>query len=128
MSLSKKIDIVDCHWKQRIGFVMAQKQDFWWKLEEDTDFDKLSEEINFVLNNFGIPEIKKYISDANLELEWLSSRGSGLTELQIYINLITLLKLKKSNKLIEVLENIRKDIGNKSFKNSFEIYVKELLK
>lgn len=127
INLSKKPAIEECHWNERIGFLLDQKEDFWWKIEADTNLDKLSAEIVMVLNKFAIAEIDKHIKDESLESEWLNGKGAGLTDLQIYVNLTTLLKLKGSDILPKVIETIRKDIDKKSCKNSFKIHLKELL-
>ena len=127
-SESEKAIIGECHWSKRIGFTLEQKQDHWWAIDANTKLDKLSNEIVMVLTKFAIPELEKHLSDESLESEWLNDEGAGLTDLQIYVNLTTLLKLKNSDKLSEVIERIRKDVANKSCKNSFEIHLKELLK
>jgi hypothetical protein len=33
---SDKPSIEDCHWKKRIGFLLPQKQDYWWVIEENS--------------------------------------------------------------------------------------------
>ena len=126
IDLSKKPIIWDCHWRKRIGFILEVKQDYWWELTDRTDLDKLSSDVIGMLNNRGIPELNEHINDESLISEWLNNVGSGLTELQIYVNLTTILKLKGSDTLSEVIEAIRKQIS-KGCKESFEIHIKDLL-
>ena len=125
IDLSKRPVVEECHWRKRIGFILDKQEDYWWKLESDTDLDKLSIEIITLINRFGIPEIFKHISDENLASEWLNGKGSGLTDLQIYVNLTTMLKLKGSDTLLDVIKHIRMNIS-KSCKNAFEIHIKYL--
>ena len=127
IDISKKPTIDECHWHKRIGSLFDKQEDYWWSLDVNTDLEKMSDEIILMLNELVIPEIHTYISDESLESEWLNDRGSGLTDLQIYVNLTTLLKLKGSDKLFQVIESIRKDIDKKSCKTSFEFHIKHLL-
>src|SRR5579862_3193905 len=40
-----KPGIESCHWKERIGFLMDQRKDYWWEINSDTDIEPVSNEI-----------------------------------------------------------------------------------
>lgn len=95
-------DIEDCHWRKRIGFYMPSKQDFWWRINDSTSLEALSKELIDLLTHKVMPEMNLMVSNNSLEEMWMSGRVEGLTEVERYIFLTTLLKLKESKYLQQV--------------------------
>ena len=82
----------DCHWSERIGFIMEKKRDFWWEVNEYTSITNLIAGITSVIINLAIPEIEKHISDESLEKYWTENLQQDPLNIQTYIYLIALLK------------------------------------
>lgn len=97
--IGSKPIIDDCHWWQRIGFLLPEKNDHWWQIDAATSLPDLINEIKDVLNSLAIPEIKKHISDESLQDYWMQGISSGLTDQQMYLYLIAFLKAKNSDVL-----------------------------
>jgi hypothetical protein len=124
--LTAKPDIEDCHWGKRIGFLLPQKQDYWWQVDNNTSPIHLIDEITDVLNKLAIPEIENHLSDESLESEWLTGVAEGATELQRYIYLTTLLKLNNKEKLSLLVEELRAYSKGKTFEYAAREHLKEL--
>ncbi len=118
--------IDDCHWQKRIGYIMAQKQDIWWEVNNNADIEGLANNILLIIDTFVFPEIEQYVSDESLEKEWLNERMAGLTDLQRYIYLTTLLKLNNKNELLVVVEKMKAFSKGKSFEYTIYEHIKEL--
>jgi hypothetical protein len=126
IEISSKPIIDDCHWKKRIGFLMSKKQDHWWVIDEATSIDDLISEVINLLDNFAIPAIENHISDNMLESQWLIGNAEGITELQRYIYLTTLLKLNNKPNLPQVIEDLKKFSRGKAYEYSAKEHIKEL--
>jgi len=96
----------DCHWRMRIGDIMEEKQDYWWKITEYTNLDDVANKIIDVLTNKGIPEILKHISDEDLEKGWIEGSSGGLTKFERLLYLTTILKLYSRSTLNEVAKEL----------------------
>ena len=90
--INSKPSISDCHWRQRIGFLLPENKDYWWPIDATVSLDHLIAEVTDVLISIAIPEIKKHIADTSLQEYWMNGISSGLTEQQMYLYLIALLK------------------------------------
>ena len=44
-------------WHKRIGHLMPAKKDYWWKVNNNTNLDKLAHEVMEVIENYALPEI-----------------------------------------------------------------------
>lgn len=98
----------ECHWRQRLGYVLPEKQDEWWSMTSGTDLDQLAGEIQGYLINLAVPQIQKHISDQALLELWLSGESPGLTQLQRLEYLSVLLKGLGPRRLLEqTLEELR---------------------
>ena len=89
----------DCHWRKRIGFFMPGNQDFWWEIDNDTISTVLARKVIAVLHEKVLPEVDKYITDDRLEAVWLTGGSQGLTQVERFIFLTTLLKVGGSREL-----------------------------
>jgi hypothetical protein len=100
--------IWDCHWQERIGHLLPERKDIWWKIGINSQIERLGDQINTYLRELAIPEIKKYISDEALCDLWLTERSPGLTQLQRLEYLSVLVKAVGPQELLEpVLEQLR---------------------
>jgi hypothetical protein len=117
--------ISECHWKERIGMLLPNKVDFWWELYPH-DFFKINSMIEEVLIKKAIPKIEELIKDESLEEYWLNGNYGGLTELERFINLTTLLKLHNRKNLHDVIEQMKQFSSGKSSMISVRVHLKQL--
>ena len=122
-----KPDFDLCQWKIRIGDLIAQGEDIWWKIDERTNLDKVYQEVGNLLINTVLPEMQKYMSDERLMNLWLAKNSPGLTDVQRQINLCILLKkFAKMDQLKEVLARLEHQTEGSS-SSSLVSYVKKSL-
>lgn len=108
----EKPDTPMCQWTMRIGFLMPQKKDHWWQINDQHDIKLIIDEISKVLVELGIPQVNLHLSDEGLINAWLNKESGGLTDYMRLMNLVTLLKLKDNPILpatIKELRSIAKD-------------------
>jgi Domain of unknown function (DUF4304) len=125
-NISKLPDVEDSHWMNRIGFLLPEKQDHWWEVNDATNLEELKQEIIDIIKNVALPEMFKHITDDDLISHWLSGRSDGLTDLQRCENLVTLVKYKRSADLPSLIDSIRLELKGKSYLSAFNIHVSEL--
>jgi hypothetical protein len=121
-----KPSIENCHWRERIGFLMKEPHDHWWKIDELTDLDNVYSEIQELLLQKGVPEIFKHISDENLERIWLSGTSNGLTEFERLIYLTSLLKIYNRSNLKEVAMALKIYSIDKQVEDTAEQHIRRL--
>jgi hypothetical protein len=125
-NLKQKPEIEKSHWSERIGFLLPEKKDHWWKINNDTVLDQLTNELSELIVNIAIPEILNHITNESLEMEWLSGVSSGLTELQRYIYLTTLLKLNNNDTLPLHIEKLKFFSKGKPYEEIANEHIKAL--
>lgn len=107
--IDEKPQIEDCHWRQRIGFLLPGHNDKWWSVTNETSIEQLVPEIQDCLLNSGVPEIDKLIGNEGLQSLWLSGQSPGLTDVQRLMNLSVLLKTSGASSQLEtVLHQLEK--------------------
>jgi hypothetical protein len=126
IDLKSKPIISDCHWRKRIGFLLPQKQDYWWQINENTSLTSLINEIANILKELAIPEIQKYISDESLERSWIRGISEGLTEQQMYLYLIALLKAYNKPELQAKIVELMNFSKGKPFYNNVKENLEKL--
>ncbi|GAB2175296.1 DUF4304 domain-containing protein [Dongia sp. agr-C8] len=73
---------VDAHLRQRIGMLLPERPDKWWKIPGDTDADELAVEISNLIDRVAVPYLQQYLrTDALLDL-WETGVSPGLTDTQ----------------------------------------------
>ena len=86
-----KLVINDCHWCERLGFLIPDRHDKWWQVGPETDLEQLGAELVDCLENYAIPALEKYATDEALRDLWLSGESPGLTNEGRLSNLALLL-------------------------------------
>jgi hypothetical protein len=97
---NKRPTIWDCHWQIRLGY-LTNKEDVWWKVDDQTSIENLGKEILNSLTNRAIQEINHYISDESLRDLWISGQSPSLTEFQRLMYLSVFLKELGPSELLE---------------------------
>jgi hypothetical protein len=122
-----KPSIWDCHWRQRLGYLLPNHSDVWWTINSTTLVDDLGQEIQGYVVNFGVPELKEYISDETLRDLWLSGSAPGLTDFQRLMNVSVLLKaLGSLDGLDPVLKELQRVSAGKPSAVTAEIHIQRL--
>jgi len=99
--------IGNCHWRERLGFLLPERDDTWW-IADTTSSDQVVAEVLTQLVDIGIPELTKHMDDSVLKELWLSNQSPGLTNLQRLMNLSVLLKDNRSHDALQkVIEQLR---------------------
>jgi hypothetical protein len=94
------------HWGHRLGFLMPEHDDVWWKIDGRSD-SEVTPGVGGALVQYAVPEIAKHASDEALRDLWLTGRSPGLTDLQRLRNLAVLLHfLGPADRLPAVLQDI----------------------
>ncbi|MFN8360307.1 MAG: DUF4304 domain-containing protein [Candidatus Kapaibacterium sp.] len=114
-----------CHWTERIGFLLPQKQDYWWTISDDTDLEELIVELSNVVGELAVPELEAHITDESLMILWLNG-FAGCTMLGRYIYLTTLLKLHHDERLADVIDDLLQRSKGKSYEQRATAHIKQL--
>jgi hypothetical protein len=123
---TKPAAVDECHWKTRMGFILPDKKDTWWKLDELTCLASIFDEITVIVLNDAIPEIITHISDESLMQYWLNGASEGVTSLQRYIYLTTLLKVNNKQNLSEVISEFKKFAEANGLEHRVKIHLRKL--
>jgi Domain of unknown function (DUF4304) len=105
-------DIYDCHWNERIGFLLPARQDYWWVLDDSINVRELVGVIWSIIESKVIPILEKFSSDEALQEFWLSGSAQGITEGQRFEYLTMFLK-KSNNALLATVANEYLDYAKK---------------
>jgi hypothetical protein len=126
-SETNQISIEDCHWRQRIGFLLPERSDKWWIIDAQSNIDELCEEIKLSLVKYVINELEKNIYDENLIDLWRSRKSPGLTDIQRLINLSALLKIYGRYDILNgIINEMRLLSINKPFSTAVEMHIRKL--
>jgi hypothetical protein len=118
--IKSKPTISDCHWRKRIGFLLPDMQDYWWEINNSISLTELETDIALILNEHAIPEIEKYITNERLEKSWMDGNSDGLTEQQMDLYLIALLKEHNSSALQSKITELKEKVKGKPFYNNIK--------
>jgi hypothetical protein len=77
-----KHGILDCHWQERLGFLMPDPQDRWWTASTDAEALEVGKLVADLVKTFAIPELNRLTSTQALATLWRSGRSPGLTKHQ----------------------------------------------
>jgi hypothetical protein len=76
-------DIWDCHWRQRLGFLLPEKDDIWWKVDSLEVASQTGEYISELIAKHAIPFFQRIDSTNTLISLWKQDISAGLTKGQI---------------------------------------------
>lgn len=74
---NSKPTILDCHWSQRVGFLLPEQSDKWWIIDKQGSGLRLSQELTESIKIHIIPILEKLISDEALSNLWLDKLKDG---------------------------------------------------
>lgn len=79
--------------RERIGHLLPQKEDTWWKVSGAVDVPKLSKDVSRCVLEKAVPFVQHYMKIQNVVSAWEQGRSRGLTEGQRVVYLDRLHKL-----------------------------------
>ena len=73
---TRKPDVWDSPWQQRLGLVMPEPRDRWWQVESDPTAEAAGVEIRTALTCFALPALDALASESALLDLWRSGKGT----------------------------------------------------
>lgn len=112
-AIPTKVDTADCHWRERVGFMMPQREDVWWSIESPADALAVTKEVQHALRQL-TPTLVALTDDHMLRDEWLADRSPGLTEIQRLSYLMILVKqIGPADLLDSIKQQLVRESGDK---------------
>lgn len=75
-------NILDAHWRQRIGLFIAGGLDKWWEIHNQSEADSCGAEITSILIDRALPQMRSLASQDALRSLWEEGKSPGLTDYQ----------------------------------------------
>ncbi len=75
-------DIWSAHWRQRLGHLMPEPRDRWWRISCESDALSASCQIRMAIAGYAVPALDALSSSEALVSLWQSGRSPGLTRAQ----------------------------------------------
>ncbi len=69
--------IWSCHWRKRIGSLMPEHNDKWWRLTCEEDIGRVEAELIHALEHYGLPALARVESTAQFRALWEANRSQG---------------------------------------------------
>jgi hypothetical protein len=82
----------DCDWQPRLGLLMADADDHWWVLDDQTLLPALADEVIQALMVYGLPAMRRVLNDEGLRDLYLSGHGGWLSNRQRLDRVIRLVR------------------------------------
>jgi hypothetical protein len=111
-----------CHWRQRVGYLLPEKQDHWWVIDETTLLPSLIKEFEHILP-LAVFEIESYITDEALRDLLLSGDRAGFTN---HVRLENLSVLVKKYGPFDILNFILAELRNSGVDHVVEGHIERL--
>lgn len=80
--VGSKPDLWSAHWRERLGFLMPQRIDYWWEISSDQDAERATTEIVEAIQTHAIPQLDQLSTKNSLVELWRAGRSPGLTAFQ----------------------------------------------
>ena len=77
-----KPNLWSAHWRERLGFLMPQRIDYWWEISSDQDAERATREIVEAVQTHAVPQFEQLATKKALEALWRTGRSPGLTAFQ----------------------------------------------
>jgi hypothetical protein len=75
-------DIWDCHWRERLGFLLADKTDKWWDIHNLAEADSFAADLSEMISKSALPLFERLDSTSNLVCLWQQGASPGLTKVE----------------------------------------------
>lgn len=77
---SRAPNILDAHWRERIGRFLGSESDKWWEIRNEEEANVSGAEIVEVLMNNALPHMRRLASTESLRVLWQTGQSPGLTD------------------------------------------------
>ena len=118
--------VPDCHWRERLGHLSAEKRDVWWTLEDEESATSAGMQVKQWLEDYGLPELDKLADDAALRDLWLAERSPGLTDTERLLNLSILLRDLGPQDKYEATIKALKELAASKSAPMLTVYLREI--
>lgn len=75
-------EIWDCHWRSRLGHLMPENSDRWWRVASEEEASETAREVTLLLAEYGLPILEDLDSTDRLAALWETGKSPGLTAVQ----------------------------------------------
>ena len=93
--------VYECHWYERVGWLLPEHQDTWWDVTAMTTPDDFAESIKHILSDIAIPTIMKFCADENLRDLWMNKLHTATLESDRLMYLSVLFKAIGPKELLQ---------------------------
>jgi hypothetical protein len=109
----------ECHWKERLGFLMKERRDMWWVLNLETSLEIIGKEMCDLLTDLAIPALEQFKEEKSLYNFWKSGKYGGLTDFEQLVNLsILAMKFGEKEQIDRVVKHLKQFEENSSLQNA----------
>ena len=116
-----------CPWRERVGFLLPERQDTWWTIDATTSRDELGRAVTDLLRSVVIPAVQQHLTDEALRDLWLTGRAPGATDIQRLLCLSVLLKdLGPADRLDDVITELRRKAAGTATAATVEDHLRQL--
>ena len=77
---TRKPNILDSHWRERLGYLLPERHDKWWEVQSHEQAHEAGVEIAESLMNHALTELQGIASTGRLKTLWEAGKSPGLTE------------------------------------------------
>jgi Domain of unknown function (DUF4304) len=77
---TRKPNILDAQWQERIGLLMEERRDRWWEISSNEEALEVGEEIARILREAALPQFQTISSSHGLKKLWETGTSPGLSE------------------------------------------------
>jgi len=123
----KRPAIDHCHWRERLGFLLPERQDRWWSVTK-ANLGPLAIELTDALLRIGLPAIEGMATDEALRDSWMNGRSSGLSAFERlrYLSFL-LLEIGPRSKLDEVVAELRAQSQGMPWERVAELHIARIM-
>lgn len=116
------------HWRERIGYVLTERRDKWWVIDERTELSELVEEIKTALA-LAISRIEHFVRDEEFRDHLLAGGGTGLTRYHSLLCLSVLVsRYGPQEKLGSIFAELRARGVTDSLRENIEAHISKVQK
>ena len=79
---TRKPNILDAQWRERVGFLLEEPTDRWWEIDSEQQAIEAAEELSEILGKSALPKFQTLFSSESLKQLWETGEAPGLTEFE----------------------------------------------
>ena len=79
---TRKPNILDAQWRERVGFLLEEPTDKWWEINSEQQAIEAAEELSEILGKSALPKFQTLSSSEGLKQLWETGEAPRLTEFE----------------------------------------------